>query len=129
MATPTQKRKTEQRDAIAAVLQAADRPLKPDEVLERAQAIVPALGIATVYRNLKRMTEKGDLRAVELPGQRTVLYERAQLHHHHHFHCDDCDTVYDIDVCPGDLASMMPAGFQLQRHDLVLYGACPACAA
>ena len=122
-------RKTDQRDAIMAAIRAARRPLRPDEVLLLAQERVPSIGVATVYRNLKRLSASGELLAVELPGQRTTLYEIAHLHHHHHFHCDGCDKVYDIDVCPGDLASMVPNGFQVQRHDLVLYGACPACAA
>ena len=122
-------RNTEQRDAIALVMANARRPLRPDDVLEQAQEHVPALGIATVYRNLKRMADKGELRAVELPGQRTTLYERAHLHHHHHFHCGGCDRVFDIDVCPGDFSSMIPSGFSVQGHDLVLYGDCPACAA
>jgi Fur family transcriptional regulator, ferric uptake regulator len=121
-------RNTDQRDAITAVMTEAGRPLRPDEVLEFAQQRVPSVGVATVYRNLKRLTASGELRAVELPGQRTTLYEVAHLHHHHHFHCNTCDKVYDIDVCPGDFAGLVPDGFQVQRHDLVLYGSCPACA-
>ncbi|MCO4762088.1 MAG: transcriptional repressor [Myxococcales bacterium] len=122
-------RNTEQRDAIRAVFEASARPLKPEEVLVLAQAFVPALGVATVYRNLKRLCETGELRTVELPGHRTTLYESAQLDHHHHFHCQDCDRVFDVDVCPGSFTSQLPPGFQVNRHDLVLYGACPDCTA
>jgi Fur family ferric uptake transcriptional regulator len=36
--------------------------------------------------------------------------------------------VTDIDACPGDLARLMPKGYQLEGHELTLYGKCPACA-
>ncbi len=120
-------RRTEQREAIRAALRDAGRPLRPGEVLATAGAKVPGLGIATVYRNLKRMRDEGSLRAVELPGEGTTRYEPAELHHHHHFHCARCDRVYDVDVCPGDFAGLVPAGFAVERHELVLYGRCADC--
>ncbi len=122
-------RRTAQRDAIRAAFEAAGRPLKPDEVLALAQDAVPGLGAATVYRNLRRLTDDGWLRAVNLPGEATQLYERADLAHHHHFHCETCDRVYDVHVCPGDLSHLAPAGFRVAAHELVLYGSCAACAA
>ena len=41
-------RKTPQREAIREAIEAADRPLSPQEILELAQRAVPQLGIATV---------------------------------------------------------------------------------
>lgn len=122
-------KRTEQRQAIAAVLDQAGRPLRPDEVLAAAVSEVPGLGIATVYRNLKRMHQEGVLRSVELPGEGTTRYEPAELHHHHHFHCEGCDRVFDVNICPGDFAGLAPAGFQIERHELVLYGSCADCRA
>ena len=49
------ERSTRQRTAIRAAIDAAGRPLSPQEVLEAAQAEVPALGLATIYRNLKQL--------------------------------------------------------------------------
>ena len=49
------ERSTRQRTAIRDALEAAQRPLLPQEVLDAAQAQVPSLGIATVYRNLKQL--------------------------------------------------------------------------
>ena len=122
-------RRTAQRDAIRATFTANDRPLKPEEVLALAQDVVPGMGAATVYRNLRRLTDDGWLQVVELPGEPTKLYERSDLAHHHHFHCSDCDRVYDVHVCPGDLTHLAPAGFVVRRHELVLYGTCDNCTA
>ncbi|MGE0495064.1 MAG: Fur family transcriptional regulator [Vulcanimicrobiota bacterium] len=119
-------RSTRQRSAIREAIKAAGRPLCTDEILQLARQEVPNLGIATVYRAVKALLDERWLHAVELPGQ-TTLYERAGLGHHHHFHCRQCGKVYDIDGCPGNLGRLVPEGFQLEDHDLTLYGRCDAC--
>jgi len=120
------ERQTRQRAAIRDAIDSASRPLLPQEVLLAAQAQIPGLGIATVYRNLKAMVEDGDLRAVQLPGE-NVRYEIAGHDHHHHFQCTRCDKVFDVHACPGDLSRLAPAGFVVEDHDLTLYGRCKDC--
>jgi Fur family transcriptional regulator, ferric uptake regulator len=120
-------RNTAQRRAIRQALVDADRPLSPREVLDAAQQQVTGLGIATVYRNIKALVEDGWLAPVELPGE-PPRYEVAGKSHHHHFVCRGCDRVYELSGCPGDLASVVPSGFQLDSHEVVLYGRCAACA-
>ncbi len=119
-------RKTRQRDAIQQVFLQSDRPLSPDEVRENAASLIPNIGIATVYRNIKGLLEAGVLRAVEIPGS-AALYELADLAHHHHFQCNDCEKVFDIHACPGDLKELTPPGFEVTGHAITLYGSCPEC--
>ncbi|MFP4171386.1 MAG: Fur family transcriptional regulator [Candidatus Hydrogenedentota bacterium] len=119
-------RSTHQRRAIYRVLEETDRPLSPQEVLEQARREVPNLGIATVYRTVKALTEGGDLTAVQLPGE-APRYELAGKHHHHHFRCLKCNRVFEIEGCPGGLAALLPDGFVLEGHDVVLYGRCNEC--
>ncbi len=120
------ERDTPQRRAIRQVFSDSGRPLRPDEVLEAAQRLVKGLGIATVYRNLKTMTENGWLRAVDLPGDAT-RYEVAGKPHHHHFLCRKCDRAFEVDGCPDNLGVGVPPGFRLEQHEVVLYGLCAAC--
>ena len=120
------QRNTHQRDSIRDVIEAADRPLSPIEILDGAQRRVPRLGMATVYRTVKELVESRWLRPVELPGE-PARYELAEKAHHHHFHCRQCNRVYDIPGCPGDLRPLLPAGFELQDHEVVLYGKCEKC--
>jgi Fur family ferric uptake transcriptional regulator len=108
------------------VFEKAGRPLSPEEVLEMAQADVPGLGIATVYRTIRTLLDQGWLAAVNVPGQ-SACYELAGLHHHHHFHCEECGRVYDFEGCPGDMDRFTPAGFKTSRHELLLYGRCAEC--
>ncbi len=120
------EKNTRQRTAIREALARAARPLLPQEVLQAAQAQVPGLGIATVYRNLKALVDEGELRSVNLPGD-NPRFELAGLHHHHHFQCQQCNKVYDVPGCPGDLAALAPPGFTVADHDRVLYGRCSDC--
>ncbi len=120
------ERSTRQRQAIRDAIAAAGRPLLPQEVLEHAQRGAPGLGQATVYRALKALVEDGALQVVSLPGE-NPRYEPAGHHHHHHFQCTDCQRVYDVHACPGDLARLAPPGFEVQDHELTLYGRCKDC--
>ena len=121
------QRDTRQRRAIRSIFLDVARPLTPEEVLERGQELVPSLGLATVYRNVKILTEEGWLAEVELPGG-GMRYELASRPHHHHFVCRSCDQAYDIHKCPEAVEEMAPEGFQVDDHEVILYGRCPACA-
>lgn len=119
------RRDTRQRRAVRRVLEAADRPLSPQEILEAAQIELPQLGIATVYRSVKTLVEDGILEPVELPGE-GQRYEIAGKHHHHHFHCNGCGKVFEVEGC-GVQESSIPPEFEVEDHYVVLYGKCADC--
>ena len=120
------ERQTRQREAIKAVIEAARRPLSPQEVLDLARATVNSLGMATVYRNLKLLMAEGAVQTISLPGD-SPRYELAHSPHHHHFQCTACLRVYDIHGCAGNWRQMAPRGFRVERHDVTLYGRCSDC--
>ncbi len=120
------ERSTRQRSAIRSAIEAAGRPLSPQEVLEAAQADVPGLSLATVYRNLKQLMDAGEISPVSLPGE-SPRYEASHHAHHHHFQCLVCQRVFDVHQCPGDMASLAPPGFTVEGHELTLYGRCSDC--
>jgi Fur family ferric uptake transcriptional regulator len=119
-------RETRQRGAIRQALQSADRPMSTEDVLASAQRTVPGLGIATVYRNIRTALEEGWLVTVELPGQ-TPRYEVAGKDHHHHFHCRRCDQIFELSGCVQGLRDLLPRGFRVTGHEVVLYGYCRPC--
>ncbi len=121
------ERNTRQRGAIRRALQRADRPMTTQEVLYEARGEVGGLGIATVYRNIRALLEEGWLIPVELPGE-VARYELHGKSHHHHFHCTRCDRVFEVPGCVGTLQHIVPRGFTLEAHEVVLYGTCAECA-
>ena len=119
-------RQTNQRRAIRAVFCDQSRPLDPREILLLAGKTVPRLGFATVYRTIKALLAEGILVPVITPKGSTS-YEIAGKSHHHHFHCRHCGKAYEVTGCVGQLARLVPPGFVLEDHELLLYGQCPAC--
>lgn len=126
---PVGERKTSQRESIVEAIRSSRGPLAVEEILERARQQSRSLGIATVYRTLKLLTESGQIQALTLSdGQ--VRYEAADLGHHHHFHCRECGKVFDLPGCPLkklDSALSVPKGFRVEDHELTLVGLCAAC--
>ncbi len=120
------QRDTAQRRAIRDVLLDANRPMSPQELLDDARGRVPNMGIATVYRTLKGLTEQGWLVPVELPGE-PQRYEVSGKGHHHHFSCQQCGRVFEIRGCPSELEKMVPKGFLMESHEVFLYGLCRDC--
>ena len=123
------RRDTSQQRAIRDAVETARRPLSVQEIHEIAAARAPTLGLRTVYRAVSRMLEDGAIAPVSVPGQ-PDRYEDAAVAatHHHHFRCEGCDRVFDVNACPGGLNGMLPPGFKLVGHELLLWGLCAECA-
>ena len=120
-------RSTRQKRAIEAVLRSHDNPLTPPEIHALALKEVPAIGLATVYRSLKSLTNKGRVVSVEIPGQ-PPRYERADKGHHHHFLCRVCGEVFELEKCLDGIKKMAPPRFCVEDHEIILYGSCDHCA-
>jgi Fur family ferric uptake transcriptional regulator len=120
------ERTTAQRKAIHTVLEQSGRPLSPPEIFNAARAIAPGLGMATVYRTIKRLLDDGNISQVELPGE-APRYERSGLTHHHHFRCTGCNKVFDLLGCDASFRECTPKGFALESHELYLFGRCETC--
>ncbi len=121
------QRDTSQRRAIRCALEDAGRPLGALEVLEASQGGAPGLGIATVYRNIKALLQKGDISEVALPGEPS-RYEAAGKDHHHHFRCECCEKVYELGgACFSGLESALPRGFRATSHEMLVHGVCALC--
>lgn len=121
------ERVTKQRESILGVLSKSSRPLSPAEILELARVHVPQIGMATIYRTLKELLTEQRVTLVEIPGA-SPHYELHQAHHHHHFYCLDCKQVFELEGCLPNVDSLAPEAFVVQRHEIVLYGECRACA-
>jgi Fur family ferric uptake transcriptional regulator len=120
-------RSTRQKSAIRAAFETAARPLGAAEVLSIASEHAETLGIATVYRNIKSLLNEGWLRQVELPGQAPRYEFRNGGTRHSHFHCTGCGKVYTVGHCEVNTKRVLPRGFKLAGHTMVLHGQCSAC--
>ena len=122
------QRNTKQRRAIQEVFRVAERPLSPEEILERARVHVKGIGQATVYRSIAGLLEDQFIVPVDIPGQPS-RYELAGLKHHHHFACVGCGRVFELAGCPYNGKTDVPTGFTVTGHEVILYGTCDHCPA
>ena len=120
------ERTTAQRKAIHTVLEKSGRPLSPPEIFHEARHMAPGLGMATVYRTIKRLIDDHAIAQVGLPGE-APRYERAGMQHHHHFRCSSCNKVYDWFGCVCPCEASAPRGFEVSGHEVYLFGRCAEC--
>jgi len=120
------RKRTQQREAIRAAFDEAERPLSVAELVAAARRHAPTLGQATAYRAVNRMLEAEQLRSVQMPGEPT-RYEPADAGHHHFFKCRACEQLYEVDGCDALLRRLVPEGFELEAHEVALYGRCRRC--
>ncbi|HTW27086.1 MAG TPA: Fur family transcriptional regulator [Acetobacteraceae bacterium] len=115
---------TGQRRVIARVLtEASDHP-DVEELYRRASALDARISIATVYRTVRLLEEKGILERRDFGGGR-ARYEPSEHGHHHHL--IDVDTGRVIEFGDDEHERMLQAiaarlGFDLVSTRLELFG-------
>ena len=101
-----------------------------DEVYEAIVKEHPTVSRATVYRNLNRLSETGNIRKIEIPGGPDRFDH--QRHEHYHVKCAKCGRVFDVDMdYIADLEKKIKdaRGFQFTGHNIIFTGICPECGA
>ena len=90
---------------------------------------LPRIGRATVYRNVKLLTDMGFLCRV-LMEDGELHYQVSHKGHHHHLICTKCGKSEDLLNC--DVGETLreraqAQGFTMEAHTLELYGRCRDC--
>ena len=101
-----------------------------DEVYDVIVKEHPAVSRATVYRNLNRLSEMGNIRKIEIPGGPDRFDH--QRHEHYHVKCAKCGRVFDVDMdYIADLEKRIKdtRNFQFTGHNIIFTGICPECGA
>jgi Fur family ferric uptake transcriptional regulator len=119
------------RRAVVELLGRQDCCLTAQQIFDELRAEGRRVGIASVYRVLELLTEKGHLQRVEL-GEGTARYEPAHAggEHHHHLVCADCGKVEAFE--DDELERVIHlverrTGYSVAGHDVVLHGVCGDC--
>lgn len=86
------------------------------------------IGIATVYRNLKKMSERGTIKRIE--GLEESEHFDHNTHEHYHFMCKKCGRVFDIDSSVAPMVAdnvQKQTGFIVSDYDIEIHGICKDC--
>ena len=109
-------------------LKRADRELSGQHLHALLRQGPQPMGLATVYRHLRQLQQRGLIRCRHLPSGEALFapMERDE----HHLTCVDCGATLVLEHCPmhnvklhGDQAD----GFQLLFHTLEFFGLCSHC--
>ena len=121
------QRTTQQRKVIEEICFSSTHPLSIDDIEARGKKRLHTLNRVTIYRNLNRMVDAGELTRFIHPEKGT-LYEQANRPHHHHFYCKTCEATFELPGCGLSLKEQTPTGFIVEGHEVFLNGICAACA-
>jgi Fur family ferric uptake transcriptional regulator len=126
---PPRARVTPQREAVLEAIGATRGSFTVATLYDRARAIEPRLGLATVYRTVELLRRSGAVRP--LAGEGRPAYVRCRPGHHHHLVCLACGAVEETELCAAPPAAELKRryGFAAEAHEVDVYGTCARCAA
>jgi len=100
-----------------------------DDIYAEVIKVHPSLSLATIYKNIILMVEKGVLVEVPIVGKKSK-YELSK-EDHMHLVCTECGMVEDkscVDVADAVFESLTEEEhFKLNKRQVNLYGICEAC--
>ena len=117
---------TKQRQLIIRAVRESNRHPTADEIFQTIRCKLPSISLATVYRNLNLLAERGESRKLSMPA----MPDRFdwKLEPHDHLMCNSCNQVFDFYLST-DLKSQISQACdaQMDGYVLVAHGICPHC--
>lgn len=99
------------------------------QLYEMLRVQFPSISLATVYKTLALLKDKGEVLEIDLPNDNH--YDGNKPFPHPHLICTRCNRIMDGEEVPAlqainqQLADIY--GFQVQRQQLIFYGVCAEC--
>ena len=119
---------THQRQVLYEVMKTMHGHPSPEEVYARVKKKVPAISLATVYKNIHLFVESGVFREVSM--HHGSLRVEMNGEPHHHMVCSKCRKITDIGESELGLVgkrSRLPGGFLVERYAVDVIGVCASC--
>jgi len=119
---------THQRQIIYETVMSLPGHPSAEAVYDNVRKRIPAISLATVYKNIRTFLESGILQEVSL--HYGSLRVEPNLKPHHHLVCTRCKSITDLDEAdlePVRLKHKLPRGFELKRFAVDVLGTCEAC--
>jgi Fe2+ or Zn2+ uptake regulation protein len=119
---------TRQRRVILEQLRKVCTHPTADEVYRMVRRRLTRISLATVYRNLEMLADRGLIRRLDLAGRRR-RYD-ADMRDHYHVRCAKCGRVGDVFAGPLgalDETFRKTTDYAIMGYRLELIGLCPQC--
>ena len=119
---------SERQQQLLEQLRQADRELSGQDLHALLRQGPQTMGLATVYRHLRQLQQRGRVRCRHLPSGEALFAPTDR--DEHHLTCVDCGLSVVLEHCPMHdvhLHGPQTGGFRLLFHTLEFFGLCEAC--
>jgi len=122
-------RNTVQRQIILDTLKSLKTHPTAEDLHKEIQKKYPSIGMATVYRNLRQMTESGIIAQIATTDDAARYDGNAEQHYH--FHCAACGMTFDLEIemisDEFEAAIEEKYDIRIDKHDISFIGTCSTC--
>ena len=122
------KRYSRQRELIYEALRQTEQHPTAEMIYQWLKPANPSLSLGTVYRNLKLLSELGEITRFSCGDGSEHFDYRTEPHYH--FICKTCGAVYDMPAeivrDTSELLTAQPPG-RVDSHTVFFYGECKTC--
>lgn len=119
------ERNTAQKRTILEAAHSLNHPTA-EEIYLAVREKCPKVSRATVYRNVRTMSEKGVL--LRLPMTDAPDHYDITLTPHYHVLCTECGSLRDVDVpYQAEMDHVVAEGFKITGHEIIFKGVCASC--
>lgn len=122
------KRSTTQRSLVLEVVKELQCHATADEIYTTIAKKYPHISRGTVYRNLKHLSDIGEIRKMEMPSGADRFDH--ECHEHYHARCVKCGRVFDVEmdfITDFEKNIKDTHGFEITGHDVFFKGICLEC--
>ena len=119
---------THQRQVLYETMKTMHGHPSPEEVYARVKKKVPAISLATVYKNIHLFVESGVFREVSMHHGSVRVEMNGEPHHH--MVCSKCRRIADVGEKELGLVATrkrLPDGFLVERYAVDVIGVCAKC--
>lgn len=124
-----QLRATPARLALMTLLEASDKPLDVQTMIDYLENKNLSTDPATVFRIVNMFTEKGLTKQIQLQEGK-FRYELTDKEDHHHLVCTSCGDIQDMSDCNIEVLEShieKKKNFMVTSHSLEFFGICSKC--
>ncbi len=129
---------TKPRQVILDVLYRTNKHLSAEEIYMSTYRVSPAVGLATIYRNLELLCRIGLVLKFDFGGNKSryELAQKPEKIHHHHLICKNCNKIIDYSEGIDDEKEFLRRreknlskkyGFIIEGHFIDFFGLCKKC--
>ena len=111
-------RYSRQRETILQTVKTMDLHPSADDVYSRVRKRMPQISLGTIYRNLNKLVEMGELSCIQ--DGKMVRYD---------WKTEMCGTLHNVDVSNGQIIDLLTknSGLKISDISLELSGTCENC--